>query len=317
MTADHRGAEPNRIRADVEALTGITPPRNERHVQSLLAAVSYIERELDALGCSVRRQNYHCGSQEYTNVVARFPAASAASTTPAYSGISPDSREPQPPRIVIGAHYDVYGDMPGADDNASGVAGLLELARLLNAGLDSGDIARTKQLELVAYCLEELPYFGTACMGSAVHAANLAESGVVVEIMLCLEMIGYFSKTPGSQHYPDPQLAARYPDTGDFIVLVGRDQDCDVVRWWHCAMAEAGTIAVESACFPQHVKLAQLSDHINYWRHGFPAVMVNDTSFLRNPNYHTPGDTAETLSYPDIAGVVDALYHALKRYQQQ
>jgi len=292
--AGWRRADSGRLRHDVETLTSIRPPRNADHPEALNEAVGYIESALQEAGWNAQRQPYRCAGDEYSNVIAKVEPPQTAKT------------------VVVGAHYDVCGNTPGADDNASGVAGLLELARLIAEELNSGKLALTKPLELVAFCLEEPPFFGTEYMGSAVHAASLAREGVPVELMLCLEMIGYFRQEPGSQHYPNPQLAERYPDQGDFIVLVGREQETALVEQVHRIMAAAGTVPVEWVCFPEHAELAQRSDHINYWLRGYPAIMVNDTSFLRNPHYHALSDTADTLNYPYLAGTVDALLHLLR-----
>ena len=186
------------------------------------------------------------------------------------------------PRIVVGAHYDVCGDTPGADDNASAVAGLLETARLLQP--PSAQL--THRVDLVAYPNEEPPYFATEHMGSAVHAKALHDAGVVVRAMLCYEMIGYFRDEPGSQHFPNEQLAALYPSTGNFITVVGRTGQEAFTQQVQALMKTKANVDVQRINLPAEMGLAGLSDHRNYWQYGYNAFMINDTAFLRNPNYH-------------------------------
>jgi len=202
---------------------------------------------------------------------------------------------------VVGAHYDVAGEQPGADDNASGVAGLLELARLLK-----GQSFR-QRVELVFYTNEEPPFFRTPYMGSAIHARSLAESGKRASLMLSLECIGYFSDEPGSQDHPVRLLNAIYPTTGNFISLVGFYEDGDVSRQVKTAMKSASDLPVYSINAPSFVVGVDFSDHLNYWNEGFVGMMVTDTAFYRNKAYHTPRDTADRLDYGRMAKVVDGV----------
>lgn len=233
----------------------------------------------------------------YKNIIARFGPASGG-------------------RLVIGAHYDSHAHVsaaiddprgysadthtPGADDNASGVAGLIELAHLL------GRKPLGRPVELVAYTLEEPPHFRTEHMGSAWHARSLV--GDDVRLMLSLEMIGYFSDAPGSQRYPLPGLEFLYPDRGNFIALVGAMGDFGAMRHVKAAMAGASDLSVHSLNAPRWVPGVDFSDHVNYWGAGIPAIMVTDTAFWRNPHYHRAGDTYDTLDYTRMAQVVQGVY---------
>ena len=199
--------------------------------------------------------------------------------------------------MVVGAHYDVCEDLPGADDNASGVAGVLELARLLDARVLRSPV------ELVAFSTEEPPYFRSPDMGSAVHARSLRAAGAEVRAMISLEMIGYFAP---SQHHRALLLSLVYPHRGDFIAVVGRWADRGLVR--EAKKCIRGATAVPPVSYSGPVGVgADLSDHLNYWVAGFPAFMITDTAFLRNPNYHRASDTAVTLNYRRLAGVVDGV----------
>jgi Zn-dependent M28 family amino/carboxypeptidase len=211
-----------------------------------------------------------------------------------------------PERVVIGAHYDAAGPYPGADDNASGVASLLELARLLDDG------ALSTQVELVSYPLEEPPFFGTDRMGSAVHAAALNDEGVDVRAMLALEMIGYFVDAPHSQRFPFFLMRPFYPSTGNFIVVAGSLFQRSIVRTVREAMRAATPLPVESINAPALLPGISLSDHRNYWHAGYDAAMITDTAFYRNPNYHTATDTPDTLDYTRMAQVVDGVRAAVR-----
>ena len=219
---------------------------------------------------------------KYRNVIARFGTEGAT--------------------IVVGAHYDAISvnraPLPGADDNASGTAGLLELARLL------GQVKPKRRVELVAYSTEEPPYFGSAKMGSAVHAASVEN----VEAMICLEMIGYFR---GQQVWPNALFDLLYRDEGDFIAVGGLWRDRKLVREVKRGIRGAGGVRVYAFVGPRET--LDGSDHRNYWDRGIPSVLVSDTAYMRNPNYHTMGDTADTLDYGKMARVVEGIFNVVSR----
>lgn len=281
-------ADQTRLHADVKFLTELHPARNYQNLHSLNKAADYIKAEFGKLGCRVTEQPFTVDGRRYRNIIACFGPAEGE-------------------RVVVGAHYDVCDDTPGADDNASAVAGLLETARLLHARAP-----RLKHpVELVAYPNEEPPFFATDDMGSAVHAQALHEAEVPVRAMLCYEMIGYFSDAPGSQRFPNDALAALFPNTGNFIIVVGRTGEEQFTQRVQHLMQGAGPIDVQRINLPDSLSLAGLSDHRNYWRYGFPAVMINDTSFLRNPHYHQPTDTIDTLDFRRMAEVVNGAVAAV------
>ena len=208
---------------------------------------------------------------------------------------------------MVGAHYDVYGNHPGADDNASGVAGLLETARLLH----QRQPRLRYRVELVAYPNEEPPYFATEDMGSYMHAKSLHEAGVPVRAMLCYEMIGYFRDEPGSQRFPNAELAARYPNTGNFLVAVGRTGQERLTGQVQRLMRAGSKLDVQRINLPANTALPNLSDHRNYWQFGYEALMLTDTSFLRNSHYHQASDTIDTLDFDRMAEVVNGAYTAI------
>ena len=271
-------ADPNRLQEHVTYLSQETYGRHAGNLEVLNQAADYVEQALKQPNSRVTRQPYHADGRDYGNLIARF---------------GPDEGT----LWVVGAHYDAHQNLPGADDNASGVAGLLELARML------GQVEVKHPLVLVAYSTEEAPYYGTHSMGSYVHAASLVKSKTPLSGMICLEMIGYYCE---QQRYPYPHLTWLYPKEGNFIAVIGRWQDRSLIRHVKRGFNGATDLPVQS------VTLAiENSDHMNYWKHGYPAVMITDTAWARNRNYHKDTDTADTLNYDKMAGVIDGVFCAV------
>jgi Zn-dependent M28 family amino/carboxypeptidase len=290
-------ANAGRLAADVRLLSVALHPRSYDDPDHLDAAAAYIAEQFAAAGARVDTQDVPLQDAHYRNVIGRFGPADG-------------------PLIVVGAHYDAWGlagaqpdvTTPGADDNASGVAGLLELARML--GRDPPKTA----VELVAYPLEEPPHFRTDAMGSAWHASRLRAQGRDVRLMLSLEMIGYFSDAPRSQRYPLPGMSRWYGDRGDYIALVGRYGDFAAIRRAKALMAGASVLPVRTVNAPPLLIGIDFSDHLNYWRQGFPALMVTDTAFYRNTQYHLPGDTTDRLDYRRMACVVQGVFAVVRNF---
>lgn len=281
------GIDPGRLRSHVTRIADPASPRDYTHPRTLDAIADYIAQEFQNAGAEVSEQSYLVAGVPYRNVVAAF---------------GPQAGE----HIIIGAHYDVAGLQPGADDNASGVAGLLDLARAL------GRTPFPARVQLVAYALEEPPFFRTGHMGSAVHARSLRESGARVRAMISLEMIGYFTDGPETQQFPFGFLRYLYPRTGDFIAVVGKLGQWGTVRTIKQAMLSASDLPVHSINAPAWVTGIDFSDHLSYWLAGYPAVMITDTAFYRNDRYHTPRDTADSLDYERMAKVVQGVYCAIR-----
>ncbi len=283
-------ASKDQLYQDVEALTSIMPPRNYMQMESLNKAANYIAAELQKLKCEVKEQPFQVDGRTYKNVVAVFKGKSEE-------------------KVVVGAHYDVCGNQPGADDNASGVAGLLETARLLNE--HTTDLQHS--VEMVAYCLEEPPYFGSSNMGSAVHAKSLKDGGAKVKSMICYEMIGYYSDEPGSQRFPSPEYGKYYPNTGNFIAVVSKQGEEAYTQHIRDLMQPHCQVPVYTVNLPEAFGLVGLSDHRNYWKYNIDAVMINNSAFLRNPHYHQVTDTIDTLDFDKMAEVVTGVSHAIIR----
>jgi Zn-dependent M28 family amino/carboxypeptidase len=275
-----------RLRAHVRTLSETFHPRDWQHPENLDRAAAFIGEEFRRARGRVSEQPLQAQGRNYRNVLALFGPAAGE-------------------RVVVGAHYDTAGPQPGADDNASAVAGLIELAHFL------GRANLSLPVEVVAYCLEEPPFFGTPLMGSMVHARNLRTRKTGVRVMICLEMIGYFRDEPGSQDYPLPLLRLFYPSRGNFIAVVGKFGQRGVVQRIKRAMLAATPLRVCSLNAPALVPGIDLSDHRSYWSAGYKAVMITDTAFYRNPHYHAQTDTWDTLDYERLAMVVEGVCAAV------
>ncbi|MER2999400.1 M28 family peptidase [Pontibacter populi] len=279
-------ADTVKLKQHLLAITGTTQPRNHQHTDALNQVAAYIRHEFEQLNGQVQEQVYTVDGKEYRNVVLSVGPADA-------------------PRLVVGAHYDVCEDQPGADDNASGVAGLLELARLLDKH------TLPFRIDFVAYTLEEPPYFRTEHMGSYVHANSLYEQQADVMGMISLEMIGYFKDEKGSQRYPVAPLKLFYGSRGNYIAIVQRFGNGSFGRSLLRNYKKAAKLPVKSLRAPAFLTGVDFSDHLNYWRFGFDALMITDTSFYRNSNYHQPTDTIYTLDFKRMGEVVDAVYTSI------
>lgn len=213
------------------------------------------------------------------------------------------------PLLIVGAHYDSVFESPGADDNASAVAALLELAAWVPSVLSTSTPPRSR-LQLAAYDLEEW-----GMVGSFLHSQKLKRAGVSLRGMISLEMLAYTDPRPGSQHMP-PHLVGLYPDAGDFIGIVGNEASRELLQIVTEAMQSVEGLPVEHLAVPgggEAVFETRLSDHSPFWDRGYQALMITDTSFYRNPHYHRSSDTPQTLDYPFLARVTAGVCEAVRR----
>jgi hypothetical protein len=286
-SVDFQTADSQSLSAHVNFLSNMEPGRGYHNLDSLNEAARYIESVFSQYCPSTKRQTYQVEGKEFVNLLCSF-------------------NEGATERIIIGAHYDTYSSMPGADDNASGVAGILELARMLQAN----GVRTSKQIDLVAFTLEEPPFFSSDDMGSFWHAKQLKSEGVNVKVAIILEMIGYYSDNKDTQTLPLTVLAPLYPSKGNFVAVIGKFGQGDVLRSVKKHLKESTSIDVRSFSGPTFIKTIDFSDHRSYWLHDYPAVMITDTSFYRNNNYHTENDLPETLDYTRMADVINGVYWA-------
>ena len=277
-------ADTARLRQHLTWLTTTPQPRNYRHPAVLDSVAAYLSQQLRAAGAhSVGEQPYAVQGQTYRNVLASFGPIDG-------------------PRLIIGAHYDVCGEQPGADDNGTGVAALLELARLL--GQQPNLPCR---VDLVAYTLEEPPFFRTPQMGSYVHAAALKADGVPVRGMVALEMLGYYNDRRGSQHYPIGPLKLIYGSRGNYVTVAQKFGNGRFGRRFARQYRASATLPVKRFKAPAWLPGIDFSDHLNYWKFDYSAVLLTDTAFYRNRNYHETGDTLARLDMRRLGLAVDAL----------
>lgn len=275
-----------RLKKDLVMITQTAEYRNHKNNKTLDSVARYIYDEFSVYCDSVAFQNYLVDGVNYRNVIGSVGTH-------------------LPERIVVGAHYDVFGEQEGADDNASGVAGILELSRLLSKH------KLKYRIDFVAFPLEEPPFFRSQFMGSNIHAKMLSENKVKVKGMISLEMIGYFNDEPGSQDYPLGIMSPFYGNRGDFIAVIQKFANGKFGRQFKKMMKKQKCIRTKSFRAPAMLPGIDFSDHRNYWKYGFSAVMVTNTAFFRNKNYHTPSDTLETIDIKRMALVIDQIFLTL------
>ncbi|WP_426328294.1 M28 family peptidase [Pedobacter sp. R-06] len=274
------------IKDYLKTLTKTPEFRNHNNIDQLNLTADYIKTVFKKSSDSVAIQEYMVDQKSYQNIICSFGTENKK-------------------RIVIGAHYDVCGDQEGADDNASGVVGLLELSRLLNGK------KLAYRIDLVAYTLEEPPYFRTEFMGSYIHAKSLNEAKADIYGMISLEMIGYFKDEEKSQNYPLGILAAKYGNKGNYITIVKKFGSGPFVHKFSKSFKATKSILTKTFSGPPALPGIDFSDHLNYWKFGYDAMMITDTSFYRNKNYHQKTDTMDTLDISRMSKVIDEVYNGL------
>lgn len=272
-------------------LTRTIGERSVRRPRQLERSAAYIHEHFEACGLATRRQAYRYRGLPVDNVVAALPG----SATPGA-------------HYVIGAHYDSVSGTVGADDNASAVAVLLETAGRCGQALREGK--KAPALTFAAFALEEPPVYGTRSMGSRVFASRAKQAGQAIDGMICLEMVGYTCRARGCQHYPFPLQFWGYPKTGTFIGIVGNRKSWTFTRRLRKSFQRNPDLPVVTLTVPLNgwiMPAVRLSDHASFWDRGYRAVMVTDTAFFRNPHYHLPSDTMETLDFAFMAELVFSL----------
>jgi Peptidase family M28 len=273
-----------RLGEHVRYLSETVGVRNVDPVGSLQKTEDYLREKLVEAGYTVKDQKYSVqGGDAVRNLEVELAGSSST------AGI-----------IVVGAHYDSVAGTFGADDNATGVAATLELARLLK----TSRLRRT--IRFVFFVNEEPPYFQTEEMGSLVYARKLRSDAVQVSAMISLEMLGFYSDAPGSQKYP-PLFSVLYPSRGNFIAFVGNPESRDLVRAATRRFREFARFPSEGVAAPANLPGVGWSDHWSFWQQGYPAIMITDTALFRNPYYHTFQDTAERLDFNKMARVVEGI----------
>jgi Zn-dependent M28 family amino/carboxypeptidase len=276
--------EVKRLHGHVENLSVRIGSRNFYEHDKLAQAADYIKEVLDTLRCPYSLQSYEYKGNTFSNIIVTLPGG-----------------EGDDGSVIIGAHYDTVYGTPGADDNASAVAVLLELCRLLQGHRP------VRTLRFVFFTLEEPPLFRSRHQGSFVYARHLKENKEAVHAMICLEMVGYFSDNDGGQSFPVPGMNLLYPSRPNFVAIVGNLQSRSLVEKVRDSIKKGSTIPVEGIATVPYVPGVDFSDHRSFWKMGYPAVMVTDTAFYRNPNYHTANDRIDTLDFVKMASLLKGL----------
>ena len=260
--------------------------RNYKNVQELQRVSAWIKEQMRLFGIPCQYQNYIVNGLGYRNVVCSLNAGYAD-------------------KIIVGAHYDVLGDQQGADDNASGVAGVIETARILMQ--HKAQLAQN--IDFVFYTLQEAPFFKTEQMGSYIHAKSVQAEKDQIRGVYILEMIGYFDERL-VQEYP-VGLKWVYPQHGNFIAAISNMSSYDLGASYCESMRKLNRLACQRVVAPAFVSGMEFSDHLNYWQLGMNAVLITDTALYRNKNYHSRKDTLKTLNVGKMANVVDGLANTL------
>ena len=292
LSSPEATAVPDRLRNHVRILSEEIGDRNMFDPKRLERAAAYITDQLTTLGYGVQVQEYTVGQQKARNLTVTIPGTTRPEEV-----------------LLIGGHYDTCGN-PGADDNASGVAGLLELARRVRG------FSPARTVTFVAFINEEPPFFHTEAMGSRVYARNSRASGEHIHAAIILEMIGYYSQRPNSQRYP-PLYGLFYPNKGNFIGVVSNLKYGGLAKQVARSFRQYSQFPIESVAAPEWISGVTWSDHWSFWKEGYPAVFLTDTSFLRNPHYHQPTDTWETLDYESMAHAINGMFGVIKDFANE
>ncbi len=281
------------LKRHVYSLARDIGPRNIWRDSSLSTTALYLEEVLAGLGYAVRKQEFSAYNVTAVNLEVEITGS-----------LQPEEI------VVVGAHYDTVSGCPGANDNGSGVAALLELARLL------ADARPLRTIRLVAFANEEPPFFFSKDMGSGHYAALSRKRQEKIMAMLSLETMGYYRDEPGSQHYPF-LFSLFYPNTANFIGFVGNGHSRHLVRQAIGSFRRHTRFPSQGLAAPSFITGVGWSDHWSFWQEGYPAIMVTDTAFYRYAPYHTPADTAEKLDYERMARVVTGLARTILDLAEQ
>jgi Zn-dependent M28 family amino/carboxypeptidase len=276
----------HRLQMHVERLAGDIGERNVFASEALERAAVHIEDEWGTIGYDVERLEYDVSGIRCANLVTTRKGSARSSEI-----------------LLLGAHYDSVIGSPGANDNASGVAALLEIARMFQA------VEPVLTVRFVAFVNEEPPFFWTHKQGSMVYAEAARRRGDDIRLMASLETIGCYSDQPGSQSYP-PLFRLFYPNRGNFIGIVSDFGSRPAMQRLAEAFRAQSDFPLQTVSTFRFIPGVSWSDHRSFWRHGYPAVMVTDTAFYRYRHYHAPTDTADKLAFPELAQVTLGLFEA-------
>lgn len=286
LTEQQRKLE-EELRAYVQDLAGTIGERNLFHHKQLVAAADYVRATLGRSGYRVKRHQYQVSGNACENLDVEILGKDHSDHI-----------------VLVGAHYDSVQGSPGANDNATGVAAMLALARA------SARMQPSRTIRFVAFTNEEPPLFQSRHMGSHIYARQSSERGENIVLMLSLETIGYYSDEPGSQAYPFP-FSFFYPSTANFIAFVSNMENSHWVKQLLAAFRRHAAFPSEGGALWEWIPGVAWSDHWSFWKEGYPAVMVTDTAPNRYPYYHTPADTPDKVDFSRMARVVSGLQQVI------
>ncbi len=278
----------------VEELSVKIGSRSVFEYGKLTAAKEYILSSLRQMGHTPAVQDFTYQEKVFSNIIVALPGKTHPEDV-----------------VVIGAHYDTVAGSPGADDNASAVAALLEMCRLLK------DFSPERTLKLVFFTLEEPPVFRSEHMGSFVYAREARNRQEQISAMISLEMLGYYSDKEGGQSFPVPLMSLMFPSTPNFIAVVGNLSSRSLVNKVSDSLRKGSSVPVETLTTISFVPGVDFSDHRSFWKMGYPAVMITDTAFYRNPNYHKETDRIDTLDFNRLSSLLDGLVQMAKDLSQR
>ena len=279
----------HRLYEHVKYLSVRVGSRSIHEYEKLEATKHYIVSCLKDLGYAPILQDYNYKGKVYSNIIVSIKGAEHPGET-----------------VIIGAHYDTVYGTPGADDNASAVAVLLELCRVLK------DFSPRRTLKLIFFTLEEPPLFRSKFMGSYIYASEAKARGENISAMVCLEMVGYYGDKQGGQTFPLPFMSLVYPSTPDFIAVVSNLTSRNLAKKIKKSINKSSGIPVETLSTVSFVPGVDFSDHRSFWKMGYPATMITDTAFYRNPNYHSVKDTIDTLNFNKMSSLLVGLVQVTK-----
>lgn len=280
--------EEENLRRHIQVLSADIGERNFLQHQNLEKAADYIKKELSNYGYEIFEQVYFMENKPYRNII-----------------VTKEGKDKKDEVIIVCAHYDSVWGSPGVDDNASAVTGLLELARLIFKD------NLNKSIKFIAFTNEEPPFFMSQDMGSFRYAKEAKKNKENIQVVLCLESIGFYSDKKGTQSYP-LGLQLFYPDKGNFIAFVSNLGSKGLLKRMVKEFKKVSNFPIEYAALPVFLAPAiSFSDNWSFWQFGYKAVMITDTAFYRNPYYHTQLDTQEKINYQSLSLVIEGLYQVL------
>lgn len=283
-----------KLYSHIHILSNEIGPRSFSKFSALEATSNYISSQIEQGNNKLIIQKYLCEKKCVQNLIFEKPGQTL-----------PDEV------IIIGAHYDTSEDTPGADDNATSIAAIIELIHLLKNYINH------RTIRFVAFALEEPPFFGTDKMGSHIYAKSCHEKSENIIGMIALEMLGFYSDKNKSQKFPSPDMKGKIPSKGNFAAVVGNSSSRHLAKLFSEHLTEASLMNIENIIASPYLPGVNLSDHSSFWKFNYPAIMITDTGYFRNPNYHQAEDTIDTLNFKYFTKLVFSLEFAIKKLDQQ